>query len=128
MTSCRASGDGDEFAIAAEVVHVIAGPRDRGFDVNDLAGPAMSGTGAVLNGQTHPTHFHEVSHQFVALQDAAAENPCSPWDEDQHRRGADEICATPHIEQLTGLLAVGHRRTVDAAATVSYTHLTLPTM
>ena len=80
---------------------------------DDLARPAVTGAGSVLHRQAHPTQFGEMSHQHVALQHPAAENPCATRHEDQHRGRPHKVFATPDVEKLTRLVAVGHGGAVD---------------
>lgn len=95
----RAAGDGDEVRVSAEPCDVRPRPRNRGLDVGDVTGPAVSWTGAVLHRHAYPAQFHQVCHQGVTLQRSAADDPGTAGYEDQDRGGpAGKIVAAPHVQ------------------------------
>ena len=97
----RTIGHGNKIGVTAELVRVATRPRQRGFDVLNVARPAMPGSRAIFDGHTDPPRGRQMRHQRIALQDPRAVDPSATGHE--HQDGAllrGEVTTAPDIDQL----------------------------
>src|SRR5439155_15490402 len=61
VSARRAAGDRDELRVTAVVGDVLLDPGQRALDVDDVVGPGVSGTDAVVDRHAHPAAVGEMA-------------------------------------------------------------------
>src|ERR1700760_1960098 len=100
MSTRRTTGDRDEVGIAAVVGDVVPDPGQRPLDVDDVRGPRLAGTPAVVDRDDDPAELGHPAHQWVALRPATVDGPGTAGDLQQHRRAGArfDVPGTPDVQ------------------------------
>ena len=105
----RAAGDRDEVGIAAVVGDILAHPRQRALDVDDVRRPRFARALAVVDRDADPAEFGHPAHQRIALRSPTVDGPRTARDLQQHRRPVAnlDVPMAPDVQQVVaGVRAV----------------------